>query len=107
MLRSFTLFALSICTAVASASAAVTTSNPRPTHAKDTRVYVTLVNQSTVFRDVKIDGRNYTMMPHELLGVKAPAGTVVYAASSFARIHRGDPLVALTPSLDHSRITLN
>ena len=106
MLRSFTFLALSICT-IASASAAVTTRTPRPTHAKDTRVYVTLVNQSSLFRDVKIDGRNYTMMPHELLGVKAPAGTVVYAASSFARIHRGDPLVALTPSLDHSRITLN
>ena len=106
MLRSFTLLALSICT-VASASAAVTTRNPRPTHAKDTRVYVTLINQSTVFRDVKIEGHNYTMMPHELLAIKAPAGTVVYAASSFARIHRGDPVVALTPSLDHSRIAIN
>ena len=106
MLRSFTLLALSICT-VASASAAVTTRTPRPTHAKDTRVYVTLVNQSTLFRDVKIDGRNYTLMPHELLAIKAPVGTVVYAASSFARIHRGDTLVALTPALDHSRVTLN
>ena len=105
MLRSFTLLALSICT-VASASAAVTTRNPRP-HAKDARVYVILVNQSTLFRDVKIDGRNYTVMPHELLAIKAPAGTVVYAASSFGRIHRGDPLVALTPSLDHSRVSIN
>jgi hypothetical protein len=106
MLRSFTLLALSICT-VASASAAATTRTPRPTHAKDTRVYVTLVNQSTLFRDVKIDGRNYTLMPHELLAIKAPVGTVVYAASSFARMHRGDTLVALTPSLDHSRVTIN
>ena len=106
MLRSFTLLALSICT-VASASAAATTSNRRPTHAKDARVNVTLINQSTLFRDVKIDGRNYTVMPHELLAIRAPVGTVVYAASSFGRIHRGDPLVALTPSLDHSRVTLN
>jgi hypothetical protein len=105
MLRSFTLLALSICT-VASASAAATR-NPRPTHAKDARVYVTLVNQSTLFRDVKIDGHNYTVMPHELLAIKAPAGTVVYAASSFGRIHRGDTLVALTPSLDHSRVAIN
>jgi hypothetical protein len=106
MLRSFTLLALSVCS-VASASAAGTNHDLRPTHAKDTRVYVTLVNQCTLFRDVKIDGHNYTMMPHELLAIKAPAGTVVYAASSFGRIHRGDPLVALTPSLDHSRVTLN
>jgi hypothetical protein len=107
MLRSFTLLALSICTVASASAAAMTTHNRRPTHAKDARVNVTLVNQSTLFRDVKIDGRNYTVMPHELLAIKAPAGTVVYAASSFGRIHRGDTLVALTPSLDHSRVSIN
>jgi hypothetical protein len=106
MLRSFTVLALSVCS-VASASAAGTNHDLRPTHAKDARVFVTLVNKSVTFRDVKIDGRNYTMMPHELLAIKAPVGTVVYAASSFGRIHRGDPLVALTPSLDHSRVAIN
>ena len=48
----------------------------------------------------------YTLRPHELLTVKGPAGTVVYAASAFGRYQRGDTLVALTPSLDHSRISL-
>jgi hypothetical protein len=106
MLRSFTLLALSVFS-VASASAAGTNRDLRPTHAKDARVFVTLVNQSATFRDVKIDGHTYTLQPHELLTVKGPAGTVVYAASSYKSIHRGDTLVALTPSLDHTRVSLN
>lgn len=106
MLRSFTLMALSICTA-ASASAAGTNHDLGTTHKKDARVFVTLVNMGVTFRDVKIDGHTYTLQPHELLTVKGPAGTVVYAASEFRRCHRGDMLVALTPSLDHSRISLN
>ena len=106
MLRSFTLMALSICTA-ASASAAGTNHDLGTTHKKDTRVFVTLVNKDMVFHDVKIDGHTYTLRPHELLTVKGPAGTVVYAASNFGKYHRGDTLVALAPSLDHSRISLN
>lgn len=106
MLRSFTLMALSICTA-ASASAAGTNHDLGSTHKKDARVFVTLVNKGVVFRDVKIDGHTYTLQPHELLTVKGPVGTVVYAASSFGKYHRGDTVVALTPSLDHSRVSLN
>jgi hypothetical protein len=106
MLRSFTLLALSVCS-VASASAAVSNHDLQAHHAKDARVYVTLVNKSVTFRDVKIDGHIYTLQPHELLAVKGPAGTVVYAASTFGKYHRGDTLVALTPSLNHSRISIN
>jgi hypothetical protein len=106
MLRSFTLLALSVCS-VASASATVTNHDVHLTHKKDTRVFITLVNKSVVFRDVKIDGHTYTLLPHDLLTVKGPAGTVVYAASSFGKVHRGDALVALTPSMDHSRVDIN
>ena len=106
MLRSFTLLALSVCS-VASASATVTNHNVHPTRAKDARVFVTLVNKSVVFRDVKIDGHTYTLQPHELLTVKGPVGTVVYAASSFGKTHRGDTLVALTPAMDHSRVAIH
>jgi hypothetical protein len=67
---------------------------------------VTLVNKGVTFRDVQIDGRKYTMMPNDLLVVKAPAGTEVYAASTFGKYHRGDMLVALTPSLDHTRFNI-
>jgi hypothetical protein len=106
MLRSFTLLALSVCS-IASASATVTTHNVHPTHAKDARIFITLVNKSVVFRDVKIDGHIYTLRPDDLLTVKGPAGTVVYAASAFGKVHRGDALVSLTPSMDHSRVAIN
>jgi hypothetical protein len=106
MLRSFTLLALSFCT-VASASAAGTNHDLRPAHKKDTRVFVTLVNKGVTFRDVRIDGHIYTLQPHELLTVKGPAGTVVYAASAYKNIRRGDALVALAPSMDHSRISID
>ncbi|MGB9418649.1 MAG: hypothetical protein WCB58_20215 [Acidobacteriaceae bacterium] len=106
MLRSLTLLALSACT-VASAFAAGTNHDLRPTHKKDGRVYVTLVNKSTLFRDVTIDGHKYTVLPDDLLTVKAPVGTVVYAASRYGKTHSGDPLVELVPSMDHSRISLN
>lgn len=106
MLRFFALLALSACS-VASASAAVTIENVHPTHMKDHRVFVTLVNKSVMFRDVKIDGHTYTLQPHEMLTVKGPVGTTVYAASSYGKFHRGDALVALTPAMDHSRIALN
>jgi hypothetical protein len=106
MLRSFTLLALSVCSA-ASASASVTNHDAHLTHKKDARVFITLVNKSVVFRDVKIDGHTYTLQPHDLLTVKGPTGTVVYAASSFGKVHRGDALVALTPSMDHSRVEIN
>jgi hypothetical protein len=50
--------------------------------------------------------RLYVHGRDNLLTVKGPAGTVVYAASSFGRLHRGDVLLALTPGLDRSRITI-
>ena len=106
MLRSLTLLALSACT-VASASAAGTNHDLRPTHKKDARVFVTLVNKSPVFRDVTIDGHKYTVLPNDLLTVKGPAGTIVYAASTYGKAHTGDALVQLAPSMDHSRISLN
>ena len=106
MLRSLTLLALSACT-IASASAADTNHHLQLEHKKDTRVFVTLVNKSVTFRDVTIDGRSYTMLPNDLLTVKAPAGTVVYAGSAYRKYHRGDALVALTPSMDHSRVAIN
>jgi hypothetical protein len=106
MLRSLTLLALSACT-VASASAAGTNHDLRPTHKKDARVYITLVNKSSVFRDVSIDGHKYTVIPNDNLTVKGPTGTVVYAASRYGKVHTGDALVELVPSLDHSRISLN
>lgn len=106
MLRAFTLLALSACT-VASASAAGTNHDLRAPHQKDTRVFVTLVNKGVTFRDLKINGHQYTLQPNELLTVRGPVGTPVYAASSFGKFHRGDMLMALTASMDHSRVSIH
>src|ERR1700756_4402244 len=76
MLRSFTLMALSICTA-ASASAAGTNHDLGSAHKKGARVFGALVNKGVTFRDVKVGRHTYTLRPHELWTVKGPVGTVV------------------------------
>ena len=73
----------------------------------DTRVSVTLLNQGTSFRDVTIAGQTYTIHSHANLTIKAPAGTPVFTASYMPRHHKGDMLVAITPTLNNTTITLN
>ncbi len=73
----------------------------------DARVIVTLYNKATLFRDVKVDGHTYTVTPQHTLTIKAPVGTVVYAASRMHDFHRGDVLLEVTPKIDHTRIDLN
>lgn len=105
MLRSYTLLALSFCF-VASASASLWNHNTHASRAKDGRVFVTLVNTGVTFRDVEIAGRSYTVMPHQVITVKAPVGTVVYSASSLGKIHRGDALMELTASMDKRHVEI-
>ena len=95
-----------------SASAAVSPlSNMVHLHPKaaqpDTRISVTLVNQAYSFRDVQVAGHTYTVNPSHTLTIKAPAGTVIYAASRTPLLHRGDVVLAVTPQYDHQRIALN
>lgn len=80
--------------------------HPRPAQ-PDTRVSVLLCNQGNGFKDIKIDGRIYTVEAHHDLTVKAPAGTVVYAASRTFNHHRGDAILELKPELNQKRITLD
>jgi hypothetical protein len=105
MLRSFTVLAVSACAAL-SASAADVNHDLRVPQTKDSRVFVTLMNKGIEFRDVKIGGHIYTIQPNKILTVKAPVGTVIYADSKWGKYHRGDTLVALTPSIDHTRISI-
>jgi len=106
MIRSFTVLALCGCAAL-SATAAGTNRDLRAPHTKNARVYVTLQNKSSWFRDVMIDGKKYTVMPGDLLAVTAPPGTTVYAASPFGRFHKGDAFLKLSPAMDHLRVALN
>jgi hypothetical protein len=76
--------------------------HPRPAQT-DNRVNVTLINNGYTFQDVKIGDNVYTVMASHTLSIKAPAGTVVYAASATSGHHRGDPLLTVTPELkDHT-----
>lgn len=106
MIRSFTVLALCGCAAL-SATAAGTNHDLRAPHTKDARVYVTLENKSSWFRDVTIDGRKFTVMPGDTLAVTAPAGTTLYAASPFERYRKGEAFLKLTPEMNRQRVKLN
>lgn len=80
--------------------------HPHAAH-PDTRVSVTLFNKATLFRDVKVDGKIYTVIPRHTLRIKAPAGTVVYAASRMNSFQRGDTILEVTPKIDHTQVDLN
>ncbi len=73
----------------------------------DTRVVLTLFNSGHTFRDVKIDGKSYTVQPDHTLDLRAPEGTKVYADSLGSHAHRGDVLLEVTPRLQHQKIDLN
>ena len=80
--------------------------HPR-TRAADDRVSVTLINTNPSFRDLQVDGHTYTVEPLHTLTIKAPAGTLVYAASKSARHRRGDTLLQLTPTLDRQTLRID
>lgn len=73
----------------------------------DNRVVLTLCNTAHTFRDVKIDGEIYTVQPNQLLNLRAPEGTKVYAGSLSSHARRGDVLLEITPRLQHQKIDLN
>ena len=72
----------------------------------DQRVEFTLHNESKSFENVNIDGHSYTVTANQILTIKAPIGTVIYADSRFSTFHRGDALFTVNPSLQSSRIDL-
>ena len=73
----------------------------------DSRVSVTLYNKANLFRDVQVDGKIYTVIPQHTIRIKAPAGTVVYAASRMRSHHRGDAILEVTPKMHNTQIDLN
>jgi hypothetical protein len=73
----------------------------------DTRIRVSVYNKGIMFRDVKIGGRVFTVLPHQAILVKAPAGTGVYAASPGATHRPGDLLFAITPDEQNKTIDIN
>jgi hypothetical protein len=80
--------------------------HPRPAQA-DNRISVMLYNNGAAFQDVQVDGHFYTVYAHHTLEVKAPAGTVVYAASRSFSHQRGDTILEVTPKVENQRININ
>lgn len=78
-----------------------------PRTAPDTRISVRLVNDTPRFQDVKVDGHVYTVLGHQTLRVKAPAGTVIYSESRTMSYRRGDAMLTMSPALDNHNVLLN
>ena len=74
---------------------------------QDGRVSLNLTNNGHSFKDVKIDGTIYTVLPHQSIAVKAPAGTPVYTETTGSLHHKGDVLFAVTPELQGTTVSLN
>jgi len=73
----------------------------------DSRITVTLYNQSPNFCELAIGDKTYTVLSHDKLYIKAPAGTVVYAASGMPFTKRGDVVLELTDKVNNQRITID
>lgn len=74
---------------------------------KDGRVTVHVFNYAPIFRDIKVDGQTYTILPHHEVAVTAPAGTQIFAGSSGYGYHRGDLLATVSPETSKDVVALN
>ena len=80
--------------------------HPGNTPSSDQRVRFTLLNTGHTFADLRIGNQTYTVLANQDLVIKAPLGTVVYAASRFDNYHRGDAVLTVSASLQESRVDL-
>ena len=92
-LASFTLAAI-VATAPASPFANLVHLHPHTN--PDTRVTLTLINRAHSFRDVNVDGHAYTIPSGQVLVVRAPIGTRIYAGSPTPTLHRGDLMLEVS-----------
>ena len=74
--------------------------------APDGRVMIHVRNEASIFRDIKIDGRTYTILPHRSVLVTAPEGTQIFAASTGFSYHRGDLIATIAPVTENETIVL-
>ena len=73
----------------------------------DDRVSLTLYNKSENFRDVQVNGKTYTLLSHNALLIKAPAGTIVFTKSTMPFHRAGDALLEVTPKLNNQRVEID
>lgn len=101
----------SLALLLAAAMPVAPTSNPIHLHPRvkvqDDRIAFVLTNPTGGFRDVKIDGRTYTIGSHQTLGIKVPAGTVIFSASRSFSHRVGEVLFEVTAIQNHTNIRLD
>jgi hypothetical protein len=73
--------------------------HPGDAQSQDSRVTVHISNKGDIFRDIKVGGHVYTVWPHQMLTIKAPAGTAVYTESTGSLHRKGDLLFAVGKQL--------
>jgi hypothetical protein len=81
--------------------------HPAGTQAADARVTIHLTNNGPLFKDVKVDGHVYTILPHQAITIKAPAGTPVYTESTGSLRHKGDLLFAVSPEMQGKTVSID
>jgi murein DD-endopeptidase MepM/ murein hydrolase activator NlpD len=80
--------------------------HPGAAQPEDARISFYLANRDEFVQQVKVDGHVYTISPHTALAIKAPEGTEVYAATSGLKHRVGDVLIAVTPHLRDTTISI-
>ena len=74
---------------------------------QDARVNIHLYNRAPMFRDVKVEGKVYTVLPHQTLTIKAPAGTAIYTESTGGLHRKGDLLFAVDPRMQNATLSID
>jgi hypothetical protein len=75
--------------------------------AQDGRVTLHLYNKAPLFRDVNVDGHVYTVLPHQSLLIKAPAGTPVYTETTGGLHTKGDLLFSVGTQLQNATVSID
>jgi hypothetical protein len=78
-----------------------------PADPSDTRIVLDVYNKGNIFREVKIEGKVYTVLPHQSLTIKAPQGTPVFINSTGALHHKGDLLFSIDPSMKNKVLSID
>jgi hypothetical protein len=81
--------------------------HPHSAQTQDARITVHVYNKGSIFQDLKVAGKTYTVLPHQGLEIKAAAGTEVYAESTSFAHRKGDLLFAVTPAMKDTTISIN
>jgi hypothetical protein len=84
-------------------------SNPDATTAQGqvANIAVQVYNRGLVSQDLKVEGKVYTVPPHQALTIKATSGTAVYADSIGTGYQKGELLFKFAPAMNGATVKFN